>query len=326
MQDLYVVTGGAGFIGSAFIARLNQAGITNIVVVDALGSDTKWKNLVKLQYAEFFHKDEFLQYIEDDFLPANVKALVHLGACSSTTESDADFLMDNNFKYTRSLATYCLEKNIRFIYASSAATYGLGEKGYDDDHLNLRELRPLNMYGYSKHLFDLWAYENGVIDQMAGIKFFNVFGPNEYHKGDMRSMVLKAYEQIKSAGKVNLFRSYRAEFKDGEQCRDFVYIKDCVDIMYWMIENPTVNGLYNLGSGKARTWVDLIRAVYSALGQDPQIEFIEMPDSLKGQYQYFTEANMQKLHSSGFETPLMSLEEGVKDYIGEYLESGDWYL
>lgn len=326
MQDLYVVTGGAGFIGSAFVARLNQAGITNIVIVDALGTDTKWKNLINLQYSEFFHKDEFLRYIEDDFLPTNIKAIIHLGACSATTEKDADFLMDNNFKYTRSLATYCLEKNIRFIYASSAATYGLGEKGYSDSDEAVRGLHPLNMYGYSKQLFDLWALDNGVLDRMVGIKFFNVFGPNEYHKDDMRSMVLKAYEQIKETGKVKLFKSDRVEYKDGEQKRDFVYVKDCVEVMYWLLENESVNGIFNLGSGQARSWKDLMHAVFTALGKSPQIEFIDMPLSLKGQYQYFTEAEMSKLKGAGYSRPMTTLEESVKDYVSNYLESSGKYL
>jgi len=243
---------------------------------------------------------------------------LHLGACSSTTEIDADYLIYNNFKYTQSLATYCLEKDVRFIYASSAATYGNGENGYNDDEEKLNELKPLNMYGYSKHLFDLWAKREEVLDEIIGIKYFNVFGPNEYHKGDMRSVVHKAFGQIKETGKVKLFKSYNENYEDGKQMRDFIYIKDAVNMTLHFLENK-IGGLFNVGTGKARTWVDLVTTIFNAMDLKPNIEFIDMPDELKGKYQYFTEAKMDKMKSAEYKNIITSLEDGVGDYVKEYL-------
>ncbi len=261
---MIVVTGGAGFIGSAIVWRLNQLGKENIIVVDELGKNEKWKNLVGLKYRDFVNKLEFIEQILDDVIPYNIEAIIHMGANSSTTEKDADHLLDNNFNYTKELSKYCVEKNIRFIYASSAATYGDGSLGFDDDENKLQQLRPLNMYGYSKHLFDLWAKTNHISDRIAGLKYFNVYGPNEYHKGDMRSVVHKAFEQIRDTGKVCLFKSLNPKYNHGEQMRDFIYIKDAVDMTLYFLDNPNINGVFNIGAGKARTWNDLVTALFNA--------------------------------------------------------------
>ena len=323
---MYIVTGGAGFIGSVLARKLNSEGIDDIIIVDELSSSDRWKNLRKIKYIDYLHKDKFLKLIEDDKLTEVPQAILHMGACSSTTERDADYMLRNNYQYTKSLAEYALKNNVRFIYASSAATYGAGENGYSDEEDKLDSLSPLNVYGYSKHLFDCYALRTGAINQIAGLKFFNVFGPNEYHKDDMRSVALKSYLQIKEQGNVKLFRSYKPEFKDGEQKRDFVYVKDCVDTMWWLLNKPDINGIFNLGSGKARSWNDLVKAVYAALGKDPNIEYIEMPVSLRNQYQYYTEADMQKLNSLNCPVKFHSLEDAVKDYVQNYLESSEIYI
>lgn len=325
MKGTIVVTGGAGFIGSAFLARLNEEGITRIIIVDELGTSDRWKNIAKHRYLDFVHKDEFLVHAERGSLSKEITAIVHMGACSSTTERDADYLMKNNYRYTRVLAEYSLCHNVRFVYASSAATYGSGERGYSDDHGSLEELRPLNMYGYSKYLFDAIALREGYLAKIAGIKFFNVYGPNEYHKEEMRSVVQKSWEQVNKDGKVRLFKSYKAEFGDGEQKRDFIYVKDCCDVILWLLRDRSVNGIFNLGTGEARSWNDLVRAVFSALGKKPSIEYIEMPEALRDQYQYFTEAKMGKLRKAGYTKQFTTLEDGVKDYVSNYLESSDRY-
>ena len=323
---MIVVTGGAGFIGSAFVWRLNQEGINDIVIVDSLSTDDKWKNLVNRRFVDYIHKDNFLRMICDDRVPFDVSAIVHMGACSSTTERDADYLWNNNYLYTKKLAEWSLKRGIRFIYASSAATYGDGTRGFSDDHSKINELKPINMYGYSKHLFDLWLLRNKLEGKIAGIKFFNVFGPNEYHKGDMTSVIFKAFYQIKETGKVKLFKSYKPEYKDGGQLRDFVYVKDCIDVMWWLFNNPAANGIFNLGTGKARTWNDLIKAVFNAMGLKTNIEYIEMPESLRNQYQYFTEAQMNKLKATGCPVTFSSLEDSVRDYVCNYLQKPDPHL
>ena len=248
-----------------------------------------------------------------------------MGANSSTTEKDADHLFSNNYLYTKELAQYSLEKNIRFIYASSAATYGDGSLGFDDDDNKLETLRPLNMYGYSKQLFDLWAKKNDAFDKIVGLKYFNVYGPNEYHKGDMRSVVHKAFEQIRDTGKVKLFKSLNPKYKDGEQLRDFIYIKDAVDMTLFFLDKPNVNGLFNLGTGKARTWNDLVTAIFKSLNKPVNIEYIDLPEHLRDKYQYFTEAKMDKIKKAGFNSPITSLEDGVADYVKNYL-LGKQYL
>lgn len=316
---MIIVTGGTGFIGSALIAALNKRGVDDILVVDRLGSDLRWKNLVNLRFADYIDKEDFLEMVAEDVLPFSVDAVFHLGACSSTTETDVSFLMENNFEYTKQLAQWAGDENIRFIYASSAATYGDGSQGFSDDEEKLETLKPLNPYGYSKQLFDLWAKRNGLLDKIVGLKYFNVFGPNEYHKAEMRSFVLKAFEQINATGRVRLFKSHRPDYKDGEQKRDFLYVKDAVDMTLFFYDNPDISGIYNLGAGLARTWNDLAKAVFAAMGKSPNIEYIDMPDSIRNQYQYFTEADISKLRSAGYKKSITSLEEGVKDYVQNYL-------
>jgi len=323
---MHIVTGGAGFIGSAMVWKLNQMGIDDILVVDNLATSEKWKNLVNLRYTDYLHRDEFLARISAGNDPFGVRAIVHMGACSSTTERDADFLMRNNTGYTKSVCRYALENGARFLNASSAATYGGGEFGFSDDHAGIARLKPLNMYGYSKQLFDLWAQRQGVLDKIVCIKFFNVFGPNEYHKGDMKSVICKAHKQIREEGLMRLFRSHRADYADGGQMRDFVYIKDCVNIMWWLLENPQACGVLNVGTGIARTWNDLANAVFAAMGLPPRIEYIDMPEAIRDKYQYLTRAEMGKLRALGYAVPFMSLEDAVRDYVTQYLAKDDPYL
>ncbi len=323
---MIVVTGGAGFIGSAFIWKLNKEGIDDIIVVDELGESDKWRNLVKRQYADYLHKDDFLKMILAEKLPFNVRALIHMGACSATTERDADYLMENNYRYTCRLAAWAMKQNVRFIYASSAATYGNGALGFSDTDDQTRTLQPINMYGYSKQLFDLWMLRRKAEHKIVGVKFFNVFGPQEYHKEDMTSVVYKAFHQIREQGKVRLFKSHRPDFGDGEQVRDFVYVKDCVNVLWWLLKNREVNGIFNLGTGRARTWNDLVTAVFATLDMKPEIEYIEMPPAIRDQYQYFTEAKMDKLKQVGCPLPFGTLEATVRDYVTGYLQKADPYL
>ncbi len=323
---MIIVTGGAGFIGSAFVWRLNREGIRDIIIVDQLGTDDKWKNLVGLTFTDYIHKNEFIEMVIADEVPFEVSSVVHMGACSSTTERDADYLWENNYLYSRKVADWALRHNARFIYASSAATYGDGSSGFSDDHEIISRLKPSNMYGYSKQVFDLWVLKNKLENKMAGIKFFNVYGPNEYHKGDMVSVIYKAFHQIQETGKVCLFKSYKKEYPNGGQMRDFIYVKDCVNVMWWLLENPSVNGIYNLGTGRARTWNDLIAAVFSSMGRKTNIQYIEMPESLRNQYQYFTQAQMDKLKKTGCHVNFSSLEDSVRDYVTNYLQNADPYL
>lgn len=320
---MIVVTGAAGFIGSALVWRLNQHNRSDIIIVDELGKDEKWKNLVSLDFEDFINKDQFIDKIETG-LEFKIDTIIHMGANSSTTEKDADHLMKNNFEYTKKLALYSINKNIRFIYASSAATYGDGSLGFEDNNELCKKLHPLNMYGYSKNLFDIWALKKNMMDKIAGIKYFNVFGPNEYHKADMRSVVHKAFEQIRDTGKVRLFKSRNKDYKDGEQKRDFVFIKDAVDMTLFFMEHKDKNGLYNVGSGQARTWNDLVTALFSALGKPVNIEYIDLPDHLADKYQYFTEAKLDKIKKAGYTQQISSLEEGVTDYVKNYLVTGKY--
>jgi len=316
---MIVVTGGAGFIGSAIAWRLNQLGANNIIIVDELGTDEKWKNLVNLDYADYIDKTVFIQKLEAGKLGFGISAIIHMGANSSTTEKDADHLIKNNYEYTKELALYCVKNNARFVYASSAATYGDGSLGFDDADEMCLKLRPLNMYGYSKNLFDVYAYKNKLLNSIAGIKFFNVYGPNEYHKGDMRSVVHKAYGQIIETGRVNLFKSNHPDYADGGQMRDFVYVKDAVDMTLHFLENKDQNGLFNVGTGKARTWNDLITALFNAIGKPVNIEYVDMPAHLVSKYQYFTEAGLEKIKKAGYQKPIGTLEDSVTDYVKNYL-------
>lgn len=319
-----LVTGGAGFIGSALVWALNQRGITNIVISDILGQDEKWRNLVPLKYADYIEADVFRSRLAaQPGAFGKFSTIFHLGACSATTEKNASYLADNNFTYTKELAAWALSNQCRFIYASSAATYGDGSQGMDDRSANLSALRPLNMYGYSKHLFDLYAQREGFLNAVVGVKYFNVYGPNEDHKGDMRSLVNKAFQQIVDTGRVKLFKSYKPEYKDGEQMRDFLYVKDAIEMTIHFAETATTaGGLYNLGSGEANTWVTLARAIFSALKREPNIEFIEMPEVLRGKYQYYTKADISKLRSTGYTRPLTPLAEAVRDYVQAYMVPG----
>ena len=318
---MIIVTGGAGFIGSNIVRALNEAGEDNILIVDHLGSSEKWKNLLDLDFVEYEHKADFMEKVERGLFDHGIWAIFHMGACSSTTERDADYLMGNNFDYSRRLATrFAGKQGVRFIYASSAATYGDGSLGYSDEHSTAVQLRPLNMYGYSKQRFDLWALKTGFLKNAVGLKYFNVFGPNEYHKEDMRSVAIRAYWQAKKTGKVGLFKSYKPQWKDGEQSRDFIYVKDAVRVTLHFLERPEVNGLFNAGTGTARTFNDLAFAVFTALGKEPVIEYIEMPEGLREKYQYHTCAQMEKIRFSGFKHPFLSLEDAVHDYVVNHLE------
>jgi ADP-L-glycero-D-manno-heptose 6-epimerase len=313
-----IVTGGAGFIGSNLVETLNQKGEDRIIIVDHLNEGNKWKNLLGLNFLDYIEKDEFLEKIEKGYFK-DVSAIVHLGACSNTTVKDLHYLYLNNYKYSQKLALFALENEINFIYASSAATYGDGSMGFSDEETLLPKLKPLNPYGFSKHLFDLWLYYNGLLNQVVGLKYFNVFGEKEFHKGEMRSVVLKAYEEIKKEGKVKLFKSYHPDYKDGEQLRDFIYVKDAVEVTIFFLENPKIKGIFNVGTGKARSFKDLVLAIFSALSLPPNIEYIEMPEYLKNQYQYFTQADITKLRKIGYNTPMWELESAIKNYVS-YLE------
>ncbi len=315
---MIVVTGGAGFIGSALVQDLNARGRSDILIVDVLDHVEKEKNLGHLRYAQFLDRDDFMAQIQSRSLK-DVTAVFHLGACSSTTETDEAFLRKNNFEYTRDLAIFALETGARFIYASSAATYGNGDRGYDDDESCLEILQPLNPYGHSKHQLDLWARDQGWLDRIVGLKYFNVFGPNENHKEDMRSMVLKGYLQARDTGRIRLFKSYRPEYEHGGQVRDFIYIKDAVAMTLFFYDHPGIGGIFNVGTGRERNWNDLAASIFSAMGRETQIEYIEMPGSLRDQYQYHTCAEIRKIRATGFEQSLRSLEEGVQDYIQNYL-------
>lgn len=318
MSERFIVTGGAGFIGSNIIAALNQRGDDNILVVDDLGTDEKWKNLVGLRYDDYVDHRTFRKALIDHKF-GQVSAIFHMGACSATTETNAAYLAGNNYQFTRELCEWSLGNGTRFIYASSGATYGDGSLGYSDADDHTPKLRPLNMYGYSKHMFDLWALQNKLLGKIVGLKFFNVYGPREDHKGDMRSVVHKAYGQILATGAVKLFKSYRPDYKDGEQVRDFVYVRDAVNVCLYFDRNREVSGLFNVGTGTCRTWLDLARAVFAAMGKSPNIEFIEMPESLRDKYQYHTEAATGKLRAAGYDAPFTSLEDGVRDYVQSYL-------
>ncbi|MBL9114732.1 MAG: ADP-glyceromanno-heptose 6-epimerase [Verrucomicrobiaceae bacterium] len=315
-----LVTGGAGFIGSALVWELNRRGIDNIVIADRLGTDEKWRNLVPLKYADYIDGIDLISSVQSR--PESLgqfDAVFHLGACSATTERDSDYLMRNNFEFTKQLALWAVARNSRFVYASSAATYGDGTHGMDDTMSDLDCLRPLNMYGYSKHLFDQYATRSGLMRRIVGLKYFNVYGPNEDHKADMRSVVHKSFAQVLKEGRIQLFKSHRPDYKDGEQKRDFLYVKDAVNMTLHLGTSPLAAGLYNLGSGEARSWVDLAKAIFAALGKEPVIEFIDMPDTLRDKYQYYTCANIAKLRGSGYSAPVMSIEDAVADYVKNYL-------
>ena len=317
---MIIVTGAAGFIGRNVAAALNARGRTDLVLADRLGTDRKWRNLRGLQFEDLLTPEELLTWL-GSASDGSVEAVLHLGACSATTETDADFLLANNYRYTRRLAEWTAAHAIRFVYASSAATYGDGAHGYRDDDLVMPRLRPLNMYGYSKHMFDLWALRSGLLETSVGLKYFNVYGPYEDHKGDMRSVVNKAYEQILEDGYLSLFRSCRTEYADGEQQRDFIHVDDAVAVTLHFLDQRDIGGLFNCGTGVARTWLDLGTAVFAALNREPDIRFIDMPEQLRPTYQYHTRAEMDKLRAARFTADFLTLDEGVDRYVRGYLDS-----
>ncbi len=325
---MIIVTGGAGLIGSAVVQHLNASGREDILIVDHLGHTDKWRNLSPLRFMDYLEKDAFERLLDDGTLAGRLPggsaldAVIHLGACSATTEPDATYLIRNNFEYSRKLALTALAADARFIYASSAATYGDGEHGFVDDDCQLPLLRPMNMYGYSKQLFDLWALRRGILDKIVGIKYFNVYGPNEQHKGEMRSLVLKAYEQIGATGALRLFKSHRPEYGDGEQLRDFIYVKDAAAMTLHFLQNRSAGGIFNVGGGTTVSWNRLARAVFSAMNKTVNIEYIEMPESIRATYQYLTCADTARIHAAGYLKPVVPVEEAVSDYIRNYLVPG----
>lgn len=319
MKKLIIITGGAGFIGSAITWKLNKEGINSIIIVDNI-DNIKWRNLLGLKFVDYIEKDNFLEkIINGEYDRVDIDTIFHMGACTSTIYPDAKYYIKNNYEYTKVLCKFAIKKNIRFIYASSAATYGDGSNGFSDDENKLEVLRPLNMYGYSKHLFDLWAKYNNLLNKIVGLKYFNVFGPNEYHKEDMRSFVVKAYEQIISTGKVKLFKSYNPKYKDGEQIRDFVYIKDVVDMTLFFYKNRHLCGIYNIATGKPHTFNELVNYVFKSLNKEPNIEYIDMPETIKNQYQYYTCAEMNKLISSGYNLKTTEFGVAIDEYVKKYL-------
>ncbi len=318
MTERLIVTGGAGFIGSNLVQALNARGCAEITIVDRLADAAQRRNLERLRFADYLDKDEFRARLRAGRLP-KAAGVFHFGACSSTTETDAAYLRDNNYLYTRELCEWSLRAGARLVYASSAATYGNGERGYSDADAVTPTLAPLNLYGQSKQQFDLWALETGALRRIAGLKYFNVYGPGEDHKGEMRSLVNKAYGQILRAGELELFKSYRPEYRDGEQERDFIWVGDAVAVTLFFYDHPEVSGLFNCGTGVARTWLDLAKALFAAMDLPPRIKFIAMPATIRDKYQYHTRAEMAKLRQAGYSAPFLSIEEGVRRYVRKYL-------
>ena len=325
---MLLVTGGAGFIGSNMVASLNEAGRADIAISDILGSDAKWRNLAGRQLADFVPPAELLPWLDG----RKLDAVIHFGAISSTTATDADNVIETNFRLSLRLLDWCAATRTPFIYASSAATYGNGEAGFIDDYslAALKRLKPMNLYGWSKHLFDLAVVERAarkgkLPPQWVGLKFFNVFGPNEYHKGEMMSLVAKRFADAKACRPVRLFKSYRSGIGDGEQTRDFIYVEDAISVVHWLLETPSVSGIFNVGTGEARSFRDLITAMFTALGREPMIEYIEMPESIRDSYQYFTQAQMENLRQAGFNAAFATLEQGVARYVKSYLDRREHY-
>ncbi len=311
-----ILTGGAGFIGSCLLWKLNQKSISDILVVDHLGDSPKWKNLLGKRFQDYLEKDEFLRLVTEDKLDRKIDALIHFGACTSTILTDATYFMQNNYEYSKALAKFALKRKVPFLYASSAATYGRGEMGFSDEDKVTLTLAPLNIYGYSKQLFDLWLIRNGLVDKVTGFKFFNVFGPNEYHKDEMMSVIAKSFAKILKERKIRLFKSYREDYADGEQKRDFIYVKDAVDIVYYFIEHPQKTGIFNVGTGLAHTWNELARAIFAALDLPVNIEYFAMPELIRDKYQYYTQARVDKLAKAGLEHRFFDFDQAVKDYVG----------
>lgn len=318
-----VVTGGAGFIGSALLWKLNQQGIDDIIIVDVGNERKNSDNLKGKKITDYIERDKFLNLAENGKLDKSIDMIIHFGACTDTTEADSAYLVRNNYLYSRGLAQWSLRNDKRFLYASSASTYGAGELGYSDKDELIPRLKPLNEYGRSKQAFDLWVLENRLQEKLTGLKFFNVYGPNEYHKQDMRSMVNKGYHQIEETGKLRLFKSHKRGYGDGEQKRDFIYIKDALEIIWFFLDNPDKKGIFNVGTGQACTWNELADALFAALGLRPNIEYFNMPDNIRSRYQYFTEADLSKLRAAGYGYGFTDIKEAVKDYV-KYLDKGEY--
>lgn len=318
MSGSFVVTGGAGFIGCNVAQALNARGHDDLVIVDRVDCEDKRLNLAALKYRDYVDKDDFRALVRRGRLDVP-EAVIHLGACSSTTETDEAFLEENNYRYTLDLCQWCLEHGVRFIYASSAATYGDGSLGYSDDDAITPRLQPLNAYGWSKQTFDLHALERGWFSRIVGLKYFNVYGPHEDHKEEMRSLVQKAYRLIGERGEMPLFRSHRPDYADGEQNRDFVYVRDAVKVTLFFLDHQDVSGLFNCGTGEARTWLDLARGLFQAMDLDPRIRFVDMPESIRDKYQYHTQADVSKLRAAGYKGHFTPLEDGIRDYVQSYL-------
>lgn len=321
---MIVVTGAAGFIGSCMVSKLNKLGRKDIIIVDDFKKESKKENYSNLQYSKKIERKDFISWFEKNAI--KIEGVYHLGARTDTTEFDWDIFLELNLNYSKNIWRICCFNSIPLIYASSAATYGDGEKGYDDNQNTIAELRPLNPYGRSKQEFDLWVLRQETKPPFwAGLKFFNVYGPNEYHKQRMASVIFHSFNQINETGLVKLFRSHRPDYKDGMQLRDFVYVKDLISVMAFLMENKPESGIYNLGTGKARSFYDLASATFRALGKEPNIEFVDIPIDIRDKYQYFTQANMQKLRSIGYNQDFYTLEEGVRDYVQNYLMTKQYY-
>ena len=324
---MIAITGAAGFIGSVLAWKFNSLNHNDLLLVDQKARNSpKWENLKKRRYEIYLDSDDFLKRLQKNEFRGKISALFHLGACSDTTQMDELFLRKNNSEYSEHLAAWCLDNNVYFCYASSAATYGAGELGFSDNDGLTPKLKSLNPYGCSKLDFDNWVLKNGVQNKVVGLRYFNVYGPNEYHKGHMRSLVHKGFEQIQKEGSLRLFKSYKKEYPDGGQKRDFIYVKDALDAMIWLYQNPKVKGIFNLGTGRAQSWNDLAAALFAACGKTQKIEYIDMPENLKNQYQYFTEADMIKLKKAGCPINFCTLDLAVKDYVQTHLLKQDPYL
>jgi len=323
---MIILTGGAGFIGSVLLKRLNDEGHTDILIVDSLDTSEKWKNLVGKKFEDYCHKDDFLEFLEEDIEKEDIEAIIHLGACTSTTEHDMDYLIANNYHFSQELAEWCFWAEKPFIYASSASIYGDGSNGFSDENSHNDSYRPLNAYGFSKYLFDQWLIQHKFDELCIGFRFFNVFGPNEYHKGEMASLIYKAYNQVLDTGELQLFRSANPQYSDGEFTRDFIYVKDCVDVLMWSLSNPDSKGIFNLGTGKAHSWNKLAEALFSSLGREQKIQYVAMPEEIRSSYQYFTQAEMQRLRDAGYSKAFTEFELAVKDYVQVYLMQKQQYL
>lgn len=323
-HKVILLTGAAGFIGSYLLGYLNKKGFSNIIIADDFSEEDKWFNFDSKQFIAKVEREQLFEWLKKE--QPQIDFVFHLGARTDTTEFDYSVHEKLNVQYSKSIWNYCADKNIPLVYASSAATYGNGDLGYKDDHELVEKLQPLNPYGISKNEFDKWALKQAAQPPFwAGLKFFNVYGPNEYHKGRMASVIFHSFNQVKSTGKVKLFRSHKPDFKDGQQLRDFIYVEDVARVCYWLMENPIASGLYNLGTGKARTFEDLVKATFTAMSREPVIEYIDMPEDIRDKYQYFTEADMTKLRVAGYEEKFYSLEDGVADYVKKYLLKKEYY-